>query len=321
MNKGATLWILPVGIVLLIIMIPVLTNLSKPKPLGKIDKNVQIELLSLPDDGVKKLPLNEYLVGVVAGEMPAAFDPEALKAQAIAARTYTLYRLNRTTDDKHPGRICNQPAHCQEYVTQGELKKRWGSHYNFYLEKIQAAIQATDGLVITYDDQLIEPVYHASCGGVGTESAAQVWGNDKPWLQSVECPEKEQLERDQVRKVTYSKKVVLDRLSAMMSVPVTTKSSEGAWKISETTDTGRVQKISLGGIDISGTELRRSLSLRSTVFTIEVQGDRVTFITRGYGHGVGLCQEGSNLMALEGKTYQDILGHYYQGMKLMQIKK
>lgn len=321
MIKRDLSWIVPIGVACLIILIPVLCNLYPTKPEATIDGKERIKLLSLPESQEQELALDEYLVGVVAGEMPAAFDVEALKAQAIAARTYTLYRLNLIKDTKHPGRICNQPAHCQEYLTQAELKQRWGNRYEAYLKKIRAAIRATDGMVLTYDQQLIEPVYHASCGGVGTESAIQVWGNDKPWLQSVSCPEKERLDADQVRKVTYSKEHVLTQLNQSLAAPVATTSSPGIWKVIQKTSTGRVQKLRLGNIDISGTELRSSLSLRSTVLSLEDQGEKVTFVTRGYGHGVGLCQEGANLLALEGQGYQEIIRHYYQGIEIMQIKK
>lgn len=321
MRKQTFVTALPIILVLLVMLIPTLLNLSKVKPSSTIDGNITINLIMYPQKKSSELTLDEYLVGVVAGEMPAAFDFEALKAQAIAARTYTLYKIEHSRQAEHPGSVCNLSSHCQEYLPPVVLKQRWGEDYEVNLTKIKEAIVATDGLVLTYSGKMIEPVYHASCGGVGTESAFQVWGNELPWLQSVFCPEEEGLESDQVRGATYEKKQLLGKLDELITVPVSGTKKDEKWEVSKLTPSGRVQKVKIAGIEIAGTALRSQLGLRSTVFSIEDRGESVSITTRGYGHGVGLCQEGANLMAKKNRNFQEILQHYYQGTELMQIKK
>ncbi len=271
---------------------------------------------------VATLPLEEYLTGVVAGEMPADFEIEALKAQAVAARTYTLKKVEEARskpDSYHPAAdICTDPAHCQAWLGDDVLRQRWGligfwRHKN----KIQAAVEATRGMVLTYQGKLIDPVYHANGGG-RTESAAAVWGRDLPYLQSVPSPWDQDSPRYQAD-LSFSLAELDRKLGVnLAAVPVTALTPPGgtAMKVLEKTATGRVKTIKIGNKTVAATELRQLLGLPSTDFSWQVQGDRITFHTRGYGHGVGMSQYGANGMAKEGKNFAAILTYYYRGARI-----
>jgi len=271
------------------------------------------------------LPLEEYLVGVVAGEMPADFESEALKAQAIAARTYTLKKVKeartRPDADHADADICTDATHCQAWVDETSLRQRWGL-INFwrYYNRIKEAVNATRGMVLTYQGKLIDPVYHSNAGG-RTESAAAVWGDDIPYLQSVASP----WDRESphyCNSFTYSLQELEGKLAVnLTAVPAATLAAPGgsAIKVLEKTDSGRVKTIEMGDKTFAGTELRRLLGLPSTNFTWQVEGDQIKFNTIGYGHGVGMSQYGANGMAGEGKKFNEILTYYYQGVKIEYV--
>ncbi|MDN5347039.1 MAG: stage sporulation protein [Clostridia bacterium] len=271
---------------------------------------------------IKLLPLEEYLVGVVAAEMPANFELEALKAQAVAARTYTLKKINTAKskpDAKHPqADVCTDAAHCQAWVPESALRRNWGLfNYLRYKGKIRQAVAATGGLVLTYRGELIEPVYHSTSNG-RTESAEAVWGYNIPYLQSVPSP----WDRDSPRyrntltftlgQLEQKLGVELKALPAAALIPPRGE----AMKVLEYTPTGRVKAVKIGSKTFTGPDLRRLLGLSSTDFTWQVEGDKITFISVGNGHGVGLSQYGANGMAKEGKNFVEILSHYYPGTRL-----
>ncbi len=280
------------------------------------DDGLEVKL-QISENQLESLPLEQYLVGVVAGEMPASFHEEALKAQAVAARTYTLLRISREEEDEeHPeADLCADPGHCQAWIDVAEMRKRWGFSFRVNYKKIAAAVQETKGQVLTYEGELIDPVYHASCGGRGTEDAHEVWGVDLPYLKSVPCnfdpPERQEPVVTQIS--------IQDLFSELgvseQSVPAAAN-SQGIVEIQERTVSGRTKSLKIGSGVYPSVEVRKELGLRSTDFQVSVSEEKVTFSTRGYGHGVGMCQYGADGLGKKGAKYQQILSYYYRGAKL-----
>ena len=253
--------------------------------------------------------MEEYLVGVVLAEMPASFEEEALKAQSIVARTYA--RKACRTGGKHgDGSICTDSGCCQAYITEEDYLLQGGTPE--HVEKIRTAVDATSGLVLTYEDNLIEATYF-SCSGGSTEDAVAVWGTDFPYLQAVESPGEEQaLHYQDIAE--FTPRQLEEKLGILLS------GSPTAWVSAISyTNGGGVDSIAIGGVFFSGTEIRRKLGLRSTAFSVESRRDGVTFTTKGFGHRVGMSQYGADAMAVAGSDYMQILAHYYQGTELKQI--
>ena len=247
------------------------------------------------------MDLETYLLGVVLGEMPASFEPEALKAQAVVARTYTLRR--KTVGKKHTDAdICTDPACCQAYGDPANYEEA-------VIEKVRSAVTDTRGLVLTYGGALIEATYFSSSGG-RTEDAVAVWGSDLPYLQAVDSPEA--AFEDQ-----YLSEAVFTEASFENALGIDLSGSCDTWfgPVSYTNG-GGVDTMEIGGREFDGTELRRLLGLRSTAFDVEIHGDQIILTTRGYGHRVGMSQYGAEAMAVDGAIFSEILAHYYQGTVL-----
>ncbi|MEW6770929.1 MAG: stage II sporulation protein D [Bacillota bacterium] len=266
---------------------------------------------------IETLPLEEYVTGVVAAEMPALFPVEALKAQAVAARTYVLRRVyaGGVANNPHPGaHVCDDPRHSQAYLSRQELRRRWGpfAYYRYYY-KIKRAVEDTAGLVVLYQGQLIDPVYHASCGG-RTENAGDIWKSDVPYLKSMPCPYDANPRPVEVRSFTFAE---LEKAFLPEAVAV---ASGGGFKMTlvEATSTGRPKEVAVNGTLLPATAVRERLGLKSARFTWKVEGDRVLFTTVGYGHGVGLCQYGAKGMAEHGYDFRAILTHYYSGVQIVK---
>ncbi|MGD0152981.1 MAG: stage II sporulation protein D [Thermacetogeniaceae bacterium] len=266
------------------------------------------------------LPLEEYLIGVVAAEMPAEFHPEALKAQAVAARTYTMLRMStKSGDNKHPeADLCVDPEHCQAWISVSEMRRKWGVFsFSCYYGKIAAAVRDTEGEVAVYQGQLIDPVYHASCGGLGTEDAAEVWNSDVPYLKGVACTWDPQPQQQPVA-VAFTYQDLFQHLGLPDKAIPTGTGLGGLIRILDRTPRGRVKDLQVGTQTFKATALRKSLNLRSTDFTVKPVGNKVVFEARGYGHAVGMCQWGAQGLALQGKNYKEILTYYYQGVQIVQ---
>lgn len=257
----------------------------------------------LMDDGtVALMELETYLAGVVLGEMPAEFQMEALKAQAVVARTYTLRMKERSA--KHPNAdVCVHAECCQGF--SGETS---GASY----ERILSAVTETAGLVLTYEGELIEATYFSSSGG-RTEDAVAVWGTDVPYLRSIESPEGEYTQKHS-ETITMSIKEFADALD--LEMPLTAGELIGEVQY---TSGGGVDTMEIAHVTFRGTELRKRLGLRSTVFEITTEGNVIVIETRGYGHRVGMSQYGAEAMAAEGVTFQEILAHYYPGTTLEEF--
>ncbi len=254
------------------------------------------------DGRIVAMELEEYIGRVVLGEMPASFDEEALKAQAVAARTYTLLCVE--SSNKHHGAVCTDHRCCQTYLDPEDYP---GSEEN--VDKVFAAAHATAGQVLTYNGNLICATYFSSSGG-STEDAQEVWGHAYPYLVAVDSPENSPYDG---KTVTFSAEAFQNKLGRTLAG--TPKSWFG---LTTYTVGGGVDSIWIAGQKYSGVKLRSLLGLRSTVFTVSVAGGEITFQTSGYGHRVGLSQYGADAMAVAGSSYDEILAHYYQGTTLEQ---
>lgn len=259
-----------------------------------------------PDGTRAYMDIDTYLTGVLLAEMPAEFHEEALKAQAVAARTYTWKAY--TTGGKHSdSSICTDSSCCQAYMTKEAYLARGGTTEN--LEKVRRAVEATSNLVLVHGGELIEATYFSSSGG-RTEAAVEVWGRDFPYLQPVSSPE-EHFENT----VSYS----VSEFQKLLGIELSGNPEE--WFASVTfTDGGGVDTMQICGEAYTGVELRSLLGLRSTRFVMEAEDQTITITTTGYGHRVGMSQYGANTMAQEGSTWQAILQHYYPGTNVVPIR-
>ncbi len=272
-------------------------------------------------DKVYSLPLEEYVLRVTAAEMPASFSEEALKAQSVAARTYTARRM-RIFGGKPCGRggadVCTDSTCCQAYRTREELCKKWGDAADMYFAKLDGAVSATRGIILTYGGKPIEALFHSSSGGM-TEDAANVFGGNAPYLKSVSSPGEEAFSHYGAT-VSFTRAQFAAAVNAgIKGADISKDKLEEQVKILETSESGRVMKLKLGKKTVSGRELRRALGLNSTAFTMDISPERVTLSTRGYGHGVGMSQYGAEAMARRGADYEEILLHYYTGAKAQRI--
>lgn len=294
-----------------------IVSLLRPQPTPRIYTDRAIRLYLSSSGKVKSLPLEQYLEGVVAAEMPARFNMEALKAQAVAARSYAMRQiyLAGSGQEKHQGAdVCDNSGHCQAWISDQEMQQRWGSlKYYLYRRKIAAAVSATKGLVLTYQGGLIEPLYHSNSGGV-TEDAAEVWGKTVPYLQSVPSPwEKGSPHWEDTMTLSYSV------AAKLLGVPLS-QSGRFSLAVTARTGSGRVKTVVAAGRTISGTRFRQLLGLNSTLVSWEESANGFIFHTRGYGHGVGMPQYGANSLARQGKSFGAILGYYYSGAAVESVE-
>ena len=263
-----------------------------------------------------ELSVEEYLQGVLRGEMPAAFHMEALKAQTVAERPYLYYQMAAGAKPSHPqADVCTDPSCCTAYLTEAAAREKWGAAFEECNEKILEAVSSTDGQVMYYGGEPIMAVFPSSSAGV-TATSGEVWTADLPYLVSVESPESADTVPNYYSVKTFTASEFREMFSAAYP---TAKWGEktGEW-VSDVvrTDTGRVESATIGGVEVSGQDLRRIFSLRSTSFTIEAGEGDITFRVTGYGHGVGMSQYGANALAQEGKTWREILQWYYTGITI-----
>lgn len=270
-----------------------------------------VRLLRTETGVVEELPLSDYLWGVVAAEMPASFHSEALKAQTIAARTYTLQRENSAVERHPEATVCDDHTCCQAYLTLETARTGWGEQATFYEEKLRTAVAETDGLVVLYEGQLIDAVFHSSSEG-STADAAQVWGTRLPYLVPVDTPEGEEVPNFHTTVTVPLEEFQTTILQAHPEVIL--GEDYTAWfGAVEYNDWGGVACLPVGGVEVSGTEYRTLFGLRSTRFALRVGESGVTFSVTGYGHGAGMSQYGANAMAAAGSEAAAILTHYYTG--------
>ncbi len=273
---------------------------------------VEISVFESECGEIKKVHLEDYLVNVLAGEMPASYEPEALKAQAVAARTYIAWkRAGVGCKQKDGADVCTDSMCCMAYWDEETMAEHWGDKEEAYLSKLTQAVKETAGEILLYDGEPIQAVFHASSGGF-TEDAVAVWGQAFPYLQSVTSAEDAESEA-----VIFSKAELAKRVNTAFPTAKLTKSNaEKQLKVLSVTSGGRVERMQAGKITLTGKQVRETLGLRSAAFSVEFSGDQAIFTVTGYGHGVGLSQLGAEKMAQEGAGYREILMHYYSGVEI-----
>lgn len=282
------------------------------------DKNTTITLYTQGE--CREINLREYLTGVLAAEMSAGFPEEALKAQAVAARTYTIYKLHLYEGTQRPeghqgADLCDDPGHCEAYADLAvQAADLWGDSAAIYRQRLQDAVDATDGMILVYEEEPIAAVFCAAAGEK-TEKAADIWGSDQPYLVSVDSPGGEDCSQ-------YYGEVIVAQTEFVKTIqskwPETDFSGQPtAWfRDSHRSEAGSVIDVLVGGVRLKGSEVRQALGLNSANFKVKVEGDDLRFTTIGYGHGVGMSQYGARYFALDGHTYDQILYHYYPGTQL-----
>ncbi len=260
------------------------------------------------ENKIEELNLEEYLIGVLAAEMPASFHEEALKAQAVASRTYAMYKIN--TNENQDYDILNDVTN-QAYITKEEMKEKWQDQYAYYLEKVTKAVTATEKEVMYYDGEIIEAFYFAMSNGI-TEDAQSVFKESLPYIKSVSSSwDNEQLNNFSVN-TSFTKNEFCNKLNLTNCTVINISNIKRNL-------TNRVESLVINNQEFLGTQIRQLLSLRSTDFKINVDNNNITITTKGYGHGVGMSQYGANGMAKEGFTYQEILNYYYNDISINKL--
>ena len=257
---------------------------------------------------IEKVPFEEYIIGVVAGEMPASFDIEALKAQAVAARSYVLTKMiqNRNYDYDVVDTISNQV-----YLDDNILRKNWGSNYDTNISRIKDAVISTRGKYLTYNGEVVNAFFFSTSVGK-TENCVDIFGGDLPYLVSVDSSWDEEVSPV----FAVEKKYTLNDFYEYLKLPYDDIVNID---ILDTTSTGRIKKILINNKEFTGSEVANLLSLRSAFFEINQEADEVIINTKGYGHGVGMSQYGALGMAKHGYNYEEILKHYYTNVEISNL--
>lgn len=291
-------------IIVVLSIIAIVSSPNKEETAYFNDDLVNVTVKDVDSNEETNLDLEEYVVGVVAGEMPASFEVEALKAQAIAARSYALSKIETSTESYDlVTDITNQV-----YITTEDMQEKWGEDYDFYYDKIKNAVSATKNLVMEYEGDVISAYYFAMSNGA-TEDVSLVFGESRDYLKSVDSSWDESVKNFSVT-TTFTKEEFCSKLSidcSNITIGAIDRSS-----------TNRVNTIVINDKEFKGTTLRTLLGLRSTDLTIDIADD-IKITTKGYGHGVGMSQYGANEMAKNGASYEEILNHYYKDIDIVEI--
>lgn len=284
---------------------------SAPEP-EQPKREVLESIRLLAGDEVREEDMTEYLIGVVAAEMPASFEEETLRAQAVAARSYALYCAAAHRHDN--AEVCADSGCCQAWLDDAAMRERLGGEYEFYISKLRRAVETTAGEYLTYEGAPVFAAFHSSSAGA-TEDSGSVW-NAVPYLVSVPSPESADTVPGYVSTVDVAPLDLRDSILALCpDADFTGDASTWVGEIRRGAS-GRVESVTLGGRDIPGTKLRSLFALRSTAFTLEYTGEAFRFTVTGFGHGVGMSQYGANVLAQNGADYREILAHYYPGTTL-----
>ena len=283
------------------------------------EKYKTIKLLHPKTSQIEELNIEEYLYGVVSSEMPASFDIEALKAQSVVARTYTIYQAIHNKGKHENADICDDFNCCQAWISKEERLSKWDtaeaeSNWN----KIVQAVDSTKGKIATYEGQPINAFFHANSGGV-TESSLNIWGGiDFPYLKSVETAGEEGYTQYSSQ-VTLTHQELIDKIRAKYEDCEIDFTQADCIQILEYTTSGRIKTIKFGNKEIAGTEARTLLGLKSTNFTFTIGADTITLMVTGYGHGVGMSQTGADALAKSGSKYEAIIKHFYTNVEITEV--
>lgn len=292
------------------------SDLPKDEVMSTDGKEVAGPITNNSEPPGQKTAMEEYIIGVVSAEMPALFNMEALKAQAVAARTYAINQMKT----KNIGIDAMISGNGQAYISVDEMKKRWGDNFDTYYSKVETAVLSTSGEIMVYNDEPILAVFHAISRGK-TETAENVWNKSMPYLKSVDS-------QMDLKAAEYSHEVSIPAKTVaalLQKAKPTLKLYDGSLKeqmqVIDRTEAGYVNSMQIGNVTFTGREVREALGLRSSDFTVDQNGDQLVFKTNGYGHGAGMSQYGANFMAQDGKTYKEILKYYYSDIEFQKIEQ
>lgn len=298
-------------VILLIIFIPyfIVTFFIKDDNIKfYYSSNMNIKVKREETGIIETVPFEEYIVGVLAGEMPSNFEEEALKAQAVAARTYVMKKLNNNFNKDYD---VVDTVENQVYISDEELRKTWQDQYQERINKFRKAVVETKGEYLTYNGEVIEALFFSTSVGK-TENSEEIFSKKLPYLRSVDSSWDAEVSPVFNDSFEFSLQEFYERLNIKYNDKI-------SFKIIKTTSTGRIKTVKINGIEFSGSSIFDLLDLRSTFFDINQVGNNVIVNTKGYGHGVGMSQYGAQAMAKKGYNYKDILSYYYQGTKLQKI--
>lgn len=291
---------------------------SVPKPTQDVrapsntKTDVQVSVYRSQQKKTETVSIEDYVAGVVAAEMPTNFEMEALKAQALTARTFVVKRMLSEQKLQNKADVTDTVEN-QVYKSKAELKEQWGKEYEGKMKRIEEAVLKTAGQVLTYEGSPITASFFSTSNGY-TENAADYWGSDYPYLKSVNSPWDQQ-----APKFTSEQTFTVTDFQKRLGIKVLANGKVG--DIKERTEGKRVKEVNFQGKTLTGKDVRDKLGLRSSDFTWQQQGDQIVIKTKGYGHGVGMSQYGANGMAKEGKVYTDIVAHYYKGVAISALNQ
>ena len=303
MLKKIVIWALT------IVLIPILVSQFFLPGIEEKEKQFDdhtIKVKQVSKNEVIELDLEDYLIGVLAGEMPINFEEEALKAQAVVARTYALKRVKETNVYDVVDTTKNQV-----YLDNERLIKAWGKNYSKNIEKIKKAIADTSHECIFYANKLIDALFFSTSVGM-TENSEDIFPHNLPYLRSVSSSWDEKVSPVFKEKYTFK----LDKFYDLLKLPYNNNLSIEKINV---TSTGRIKEIKINGVKFTGTKVQQLLKLKSNYFSIDKVGNTIKIETRGYGHGVGMSQYGANGMAKEGYNYLEIIEHYYKDVEVKRI--
>lgn len=278
-----------------------------------------VKVLHTKTGSVENLNLDEYLYGVVSAEMPASFEKEALKAQSIVARTYTIYKIIHNAGKHQEADICDDSGCCQAWISKEDRLNKWDekerkSNWN----KIVSAVKETKGKIITYNGEPINAFFHSNSGG-STEAPINVWGGSGyPYLQTVQTSGEEAYTQYK-SEVNMQKQELIDKIKSKYQDFSINFEEENAIQILEYTKGNRVKTIKIGNKNLSGVEVRSIFGLKSANFGVKIDGDNIIFSVIGYGHGVGMSQTGADSLAKQGKNCEEIITHFYIGVEIIDL--
>ena len=278
-----------------------------------------VKVLHTKTGSVENLNLDEYLYGVVSAEMPASFEKEALKAQSIVARTYTIYKIIHNAGKHQEADICDDSGCCQAWISKEDRLNKWDekerkSNWN----NIVSAVKETKGKIITYNGEPINAFFHSNSGG-STEAPINVWGGSGyPYLQTVQTSGEEAYTQYK-SEVNMQKQELIDKIKSKYQDFSINFEEENAIQILEYTKGNRVKTIKIGNKNLSGVEVRSIFGLKSANFEVKIDGDNIIFSVIGYGHGVGMSQTGADSLAKQGKNCEEIITHFYIGVEIIDL--
>ncbi|WP_078393006.1 stage II sporulation protein D [Shouchella patagoniensis] len=275
---------------------------------------IDIPVYRAKKETIEHVPITDYIIGVVASEMPTTYEGEALKAQALAARTYLLSQQLKSQEDRNvsEGALIEDTVKHQVFQSKDELKEIWKDKFEERWNKVEAAVIETEGEIMTYNEQPITASFFSTSNGF-TENAEDFWTQEIPYLKSVASPWDKESPR-------YANEVTIPVETFEDALDVKLPGDGSIGKIIARTDGERVGSVEISGKTFSGREIREALDLDSSDFTWHLSNGNVVIQTKGWGHGVGMSQFGANGMAKEGKSYREIVKHYYQGITIESME-